>query len=180
MFAPLSPTSSRRLARIRKKQEQASTSTALVPISQPPPEDQEPDVTEDYEDEHHHQHRRRRHRRRRNSDPSSNRPHRHHERNASRSPSLDRNSDSSGAETEVLPDRFDAQGRPLDRHGKRDRERIAGGNGGGQQEMVEKLIGGFEEVVEGRKSWKDLLAGLLDGVNASGSDLSAGSRRRRR
>lgn len=85
----------------------------------------------------------------------------------------------------MLPDRFDAHGRPLDRYGKRDRERgfgagaSASGSGSGQQEMVEKLIGGFGDVVEGRKSWKDLLVGLLDG-NGSTSDLSAGGGRRSR
>lgn len=54
--------------------------------------------------------------------------------------------------------------------------------GGGEQEMVEKLVTGFGEVVEGRKSWKDLLRGVLDG--GSTSDLGGGgggssSRRRR-
>jgi hypothetical protein len=43
--------------------------------------------------------------------------------------------------------------------------------------MVEKLVTGIGDVVEGRKTWKDLLKGVLD----STSDLgSPGSSRRRR
>jgi len=95
-----------------------------------------------------------------------------------------------------LPDRFDEDGRPLDRHGNRfrtrDGERGLGGGGGlsallgegggdrgaGQQEMIERVVSDFGDVVDGRKSWKDLLRGLMEeqGSN-SGSD---GARRRRR
>ncbi|KAI9743107.1 MAG: hypothetical protein M1818_003402 [Claussenomyces sp. TS43310] len=115
-FAPLSPTSSRRLARARK---------------------------------------------RRASDPSSDRPntpseHRRRHQNASRSPS---------PEVEVLPDRFDEDGRPLD----------AGSDAGVQGEMVEKVMRGFEDVLDGRASWKSLLSGLLD---APPDDRSSRHRRR--
>lgn len=40
-------------------------------------------------------------------------------------------------------------------------------------EMVEKLIGGFGEVVEGRKTWRELLGGLMEG-----GELGGGGRRR--
>jgi hypothetical protein len=41
--------------------------------------------------------------------------------------------------------------------------------------MIEKLARGFGEVVEGKKSWRIFLGGLLDG----GGDLGGGSSRRR-
>lgn len=105
------------------------------------------------------EHRRHIHQRRsrRSSDPSSNRPHtpskhRRRHRNASRSPSLDRNSD----DIEVLPDRFDREGKPLNDHG------FGGLGGGSEHEMIERLVTGFGEVIEGRSSWKDLLSGVLE------------------
>jgi len=52
-------------------------------------------------------------------------------------------------EIEVLPDRFDRDGRPLDGSGR-------------ESEMVERIAKGVGEVLEGRGSWKDLLRGLLD------------------
>lgn len=155
---------------------QQENAGALVPVSQAP-SDHVYDVDDDPDPE---PPRRRRRRRRRNSDPSSNRPnipskHRRRQRNASRSPSPD----SSGAETEVLPDRFDEHGRPLD--GSR-RGFGAGPGAGGEQEMVEKFVSGFGDVVEGRKSWKDLLRGVLDSTSdlGAGGGGSPGSSRRRR
>jgi hypothetical protein len=57
---------------------------------------------------------------------------------------------------EELPPRFDKYGRPLD--GTR-----GAGFGGGQGEMVEKIMHDFGDVVDGRKSWKDLIGGLVQG-----------------
>lgn len=136
---------------------------------------------------------RRRRRRRRNSDPSSDRPnvpskHRRRQQNASRSPSPD-----SGSDVEILPDRFDEDGQPLDKYGNRFRTRdggregglngglgglLGGGGGSGQQEMIERVVSDFGDVVDGKKTWKDLLRGFMEeqGSN-SGSD---GGRRRRR
>lgn len=59
--------------------------------------------------------------------------------------------------------------------------------------MIEKIMHDFGDVVDGRKSWKDLLGGLMEGgglgaalggsgVGGSGSSdaWDSGSRRRRR
>ncbi len=90
-------------------------------------------------------------RRRRNSDPSSDRPntpsrHRRRHHNASRSPSP-----VSSDDVEVLPDRFDREGRPLDENGNvvppQPRE----------VEMVERIFHDFEDVIEGRQTWRSLL-----------------------
>lgn len=80
---------------------------------------------------------------------------------------------------EELPPRFDKNGRPL--NGTR-------GGAGGQGEMVEKIMHDFGDVVDGKKSWKDLLSGLVEGGGlsalggggGSGSDRESSSRRRRR
>lgn len=92
----------------------------------------------------------RRRRRRRNSDPSSNRPnsptqHRRRRKNASRSPSP------SSSEVEVLPDRFDKNGRPIRRQIEE----------GPPSEMAERIAMSFEDVVGGKKSWKDLLSDVI-------------------
>jgi len=201
MFAPLSPTSSRRLDRIHASK---SGPTPPTPASTYlPPNDYADDMVYDdpsrddpeRERRHHHHHHsrdrgsddeetghKRRRRRRRNSDPSSDRPnqpskHRRRNRNASRSPSP-----ASSSDIEELPPRFDKHGRPIDG------TRSAGGRGG-QGEMVEKLVHDFGDVVDGRKSWKDLLGGLMEGGGlggalggggGSGSDVREGSSRRRR
>ena len=202
MFAPLSPTSSRRLDRIH-----ASKSNPTPPTSASTylPNDYADDQVYDDpsrgdsspERRRHHRHHsskgsetyddeatghKRRRRRRRNSDPSSDRPnvpskHRRRNKNLSRSPSP-----ASSNEVEELPPRFDKHGTPLD--GSR------GAGGGGQGEMVEKLVHDFGDVVDGRKSWKDLLGGLMDGGGlgaalggsggGSGSDRESSSRRKRR
>lgn len=117
----------------------------------------------------------------------------------------------------MLPDRFDADGRPLDgRRGYGSNRGMSGGyrsfafhksfggsgsgsgrsrgsgngtgTGDGQQEMVERFVTGVGDVVEGRKTWKDLLRGVLEGGddggggNSSTEDLrrGRGSSRRRR
>ncbi len=92
-------------------------------------------------------------RNRRSSDPSSDRPntphrHRRRHRNPSRSPSP-----SSSDEVEVLPDRFDKDGRPLDANGHVIPK---------ETEMVERIVHDFEDVVEGRQSWKSLLRGFFE------------------
>lgn len=55
--------------------------------------------------------------------------------------------------------------------------------------MVEKLVHDFGDVVDGRKSWKDLLGGLMDGGGlgaalggsggGSGSDRESSRRKKR-
>ncbi|CZS92093.1 uncharacterized protein RCO7_00703 [Rhynchosporium graminicola] len=237
VFAPLSPTSSRRLAAIHDTAAKTGShthehdvahpdvsptpsddgiigSSALVRVPQPQPLSQaenrvQPRVRDRERDRNRNRDdpnslvKRHRRRHRRNSDPSSDRPtqsskhsrrrhdrHQHHSRSRSRSLSPH-----SSDEIEVLPDRFDRDGRPLDRYGNgwRRSERtgdagggpglgglgglaglLGGGKGGegvGQTEMVEKLATGFGEVVEGKKSWKDLLRGFV----AEGGDLGRGA-----
>lgn len=50
--------------------------------------------------------------------------------------------------------------------------------------MVEKLVGGFGEVMDGRKTWKDLLKGFVEeasaGASPPGSDRGGSSSRKRR
>jgi hypothetical protein len=95
---------------------------------------------------------------RRNSDPSSNRPSEYRRRKTART----RSPSPAGSDVEVLPDRFDKDGRPLDR------------SGGAEQEMVERVVRDFGDVVDGRKTWRDLIGGLVADVGDSG-----GSGRRR-
>lgn len=98
---------------------------------------------------------------RRNSDPSSDRPiesrrHRRRHRNPSRSPSP-----TASDEVEVLPDRFDKDGRPLDSNGHVQPKEI---------EMVERIVHDFEDVIEGKQSWRSLLRGFFEeGGDGSGS-----------
>jgi hypothetical protein len=68
----------------------------------------------------------------------------------------------------------------LDRYGNRFGGRSRGLGGGGEQsEMVEKIVRDVGDIVDGRKTWKDLLKGVIADVEAAeGSDPS--SRRRRR
>lgn len=97
--------------------------------------------------------------RRRNSDPSSDRPntpsrHRRRHRNASHSPSP-----TSSDEIEVLPDRFDKDGRPLDGSGNVYPK---------EQEMVGRIVNDFEDVIEGRQSWRALLRDFIDEAGGGG------------
>lgn len=84
---------------------------------------------------------------------------------------------------ELLPDRFDEHGRPIDsreRTRSRERDTVAREFGNGN-EMVEKVVRGVGEVVEGRKTWGELLRGLVvdsgiaDGLAVPGSDAGSGS-----
>lgn len=88
---------------------------------------------------------------------------------ASRSPSP------SSDETEVLPDRFDERGRPVDSR----RGRSAGGEAG-PQEMIEKFVGQVGDVLDGRQSFKALLTGLFDDINGGGGQGGGGGSGRRR
>ncbi|CZR60758.1 uncharacterized protein PAC_10654 [Phialocephala subalpina] len=183
-FGPLSPTSLRSLARIHQTAKATGTDTHNHDIHDPsihpsasssdaePSEqnslvharagrthhrDTSPTSTYDSQDLSRH----RRRRRRRNSDPSSNRPnqpskHRRRQRNASRSPSQ---SDDSSGEVEVLPDRFDAEGRPLDRYGNAYEPRS---KGSGWRANVAWLKG-------------DSRSGFKGGARSFGSDIPRSS-----
>lgn len=189
MFAPLSPTSSRRLERIHQDHPHNHNSDHDLDVK-PPRRAQTYDPELKYQDdmvyddpsspdEPRRRHRRRR--RRRNSDPSSNRPTRSRRRDAhTRSPSP------SSSDIEELPPRFDRDGRPID--GSRSGgggfgggglgDILSGlggsGDGEGKQEMVEKVVRTFGDVVDGRTSWREMVGTLL-----GGADLSGGERRRR-
>jgi len=182
-FAPLSPTSTRALPASSKNPalRKHHTNPELSPISDNDSLASSPDYQNSPEHSHNHDHHHRR-RRRRNSDPSSDRPH---------TPSKQRrrrHHDDEEEEVEVLPDRFDREGRYIgrDRSLSRSAAGLGGGEGSGsQQEMVEKLVEGFGDVVEGRASWKDLLKGvlmpeLMGQGQGGGSDVSEGGERRRR
>jgi hypothetical protein len=60
----------------------------------------------------------------------------------------------------------------------------SGGGGGHEMEMVQRVVRDVGDVVEGRKSWKDLLAGFVEQASGAGSAIENGSaspeRRRRR
>lgn len=168
-FAPLSPTSSRRLSRIRDDHERNIHLPKRASTYQAPDSERDDDVYDSSSspDDVRHRHRHHRRSRRRNSDPSSDRPseydrERRRKRKArTRSPSPA----SSSSDIEVLPDRFDRDGRPID--GSR-------GGAGGETEMVERVVRDFGDVVDGRKSWKDLLADLVGNIGGDGD----GRRRR--
>jgi hypothetical protein len=167
----------------------------LPPFKPDNAQSREPDVgdEEDEEESTDHVHdteqpRRRRRRRRRNSDPSSDRPlqtrkHRRRHHNASRSPSPE----NSSSDIEILPDRFDKDGRPLDRYGMpfrtKNRGLEVGEEEGVGQEMVERFTREIGDVMEGKKSWVALLRDIIQGgpasPNTSSDDLGGGKRRRR-
>lgn len=85
---------------------------------------------------------------------------------------------------EILPDRFDKDGRPLDKYGNlfgrgRGRERGVDEGAGEGQEMVERFTREIGDVIEGKKSWVSLLRDVVQGGPASSSeDVSSGKRRR--
>lgn len=64
---------------------------------------------------------------------------------------------------EVLPDRFDKDGRPLD---------VDGHVKPKETEMVERIVHDFEDVMEGRQSWRSLLRGFFE--EAGGGSGSRG------
>jgi hypothetical protein len=168
VFAPLSPTSSRRLSRIHQhQQDNLSRSSTAPPESTVPPPLEDSDSDEPQPRPHRGRHQRR------NSDPGysdrltrSTRDRRH--RDVSPGGSDD---------TELLPDRFDDQGRPLGR------SRGGGlGSGGGQNEMVERLVQDFTGVLDGKKTWKDMLKGFAAAAGGGGGqyDSDQGPSRGRR
>ena len=80
---------------------------------------------------------------------------------------------------EVLPDRFDKDGRRVDR--SRGGGLFGGSGGGGQSEMMERVVRDIGDVVDGRKSLKDLIGDLVGngGGSRDSGGGSAASRRRR-
>lgn len=143
-------------------------------------------------------------RRRRNSDPSSDRSltsgHRAHDKDAS----SDLETDDEEA-IEMLPDRFDAEGRPLDgsspvrgrgpawhsRRGDFEYRSPRGANGvnmrgewgvsGTDAEVVERIVRNVTGVLEGRGSWLGLVSGILSGnlLNGGEEDDKDGTREKR-
>lgn len=154
-FGPLSPTSTRTLARVHQSAAGSSANVENETDAHATEHDSQDDSDTDF---YRKQRRRRRHRR--NSDPSSDRPRQasRHRRSHSRGSSPD---------VEVLPDRFDRDGRPIERDAD-----------GGEQEMVEKLTRDFGDVVAGKKSFKDLLLGVVSDFGSTGS-LEGGEASRR-
>lgn len=171
-FAPLSPTSTRVLL----NKQQAKAMKKIPPdlnLDRLSPICDESNISPDH---HHSQHHHRRRCRRRNSDPSSDRPHtpskhrrRNHRASRSRSPSP-----GGSDEIELLPDRFDQEGRYIGRD--RSLSRSGAGSGGDQQqqEMVEKIVTGVGQVLDGRATWKDLLLGVVPELLGSGSGSEGG------
>ncbi|KAK3680624.1 hypothetical protein B0T22DRAFT_415910, partial [Podospora appendiculata] len=179
-FIPLSPKSSQTLRRHREAQE-AAKATPPSPASGGDDGDRGKGKAVDNADNDE-QLVPYRPRRRRDSDPSSNRPRRSQQRLGGDAAD-DGNGESEDIET--LPDRFDAQGRPIDRerprwharHGNfeyhrtnpfRARSEDGGFNMRGQwgvagtdPEAVERIVRNVTGVLEGRESWMGLLSGLL-------------------
>lgn len=174
IFIPLSPKSSATLRRHHESQATKSETEDVVSDSDDnrkrgkKPADGEPDKP----------------RRRRNSDTSSDRP------SASSRRSRDKEATSETDDEdaiEMLPDRFDAQGRPLDgsgssrgggsewhsRRGDFEYRSPRGANGtqmrgewgvaGADAEAVERIMRDVTGVLEGRGSWMGLIGGILSG-----------------
>ncbi|KAL2158213.1 hypothetical protein VTH06DRAFT_4533 [Thermothelomyces fergusii] len=167
VFVPLSPQSSATLRRHHEKQE--TQSDAVATASESADHRTSP-------------------RRRRNSDPSSDRR-RVHGRGASSEPETD-----DEEAVEMLPDRFDAEGRLLDGSGPprgtdpawqsrrgdfeyRSPRGASGmsmrgewGVGGMDAEGVERIVRNVTGVLEGRGSWLGLIGGILSGSLLTGGD----------
>jgi hypothetical protein len=184
-FIPLSPQSSRTLLAHRQGT-QAERDDKETDDNKNPPSSPFPPLTSSHADDPVDDQAAPRHARnisRRLSDPSANRP-----PNSRRRPRGDASPDSNPDEDdiEVLPDRFDASGRPFDtggatgrgrglhsRHGDfeyRSPRRANGWNTRGQWavsgtdgEAVERIVQGMTGALEGRGSWLGLLGGLLSG-----------------
>jgi len=139
VFAPLSPQSSRRLSKIHAGHGKHDDRDPFDDLSNHGYD------SASGEPKSHHRRKHRRVRKRNRSDPSSNRPSGH--RSSSHHRSRDGEEDDS---IEELPPRFDRDGRRID--GDRDI------GGGGSGEMVERLAHDFGDIIDGRKSWKDLLS----------------------
>lgn len=128
-------------------------------------------------------------RRRSGSDPSSDRPRRRRGRDGS--PRSDED------EVEVLPDRFDSAGRPVDANDPRrvhsrtgdfeyrPRDRDGGphvqgawGIHGTDPEMVNKMAQGVGSLLQGRQGWMGLVGNLLTSLPASSNNDGGGGGRR--
>lgn len=86
-------------------------------------------------------------------------------------------------DVEVLPERFDRDGRPLyrDRNRSGSREGDIAKEFGGGNEMVERVVRGVGDVIAGKQTWGDLLLGLVEDRGVGGdstTDLSADERER--
>lgn len=126
------------------------------------------------------------------SDPSADRPLAHAWPRDGADPNAEAPSDD---DVEILPDRFDSQGRPLDsrsmshgpsprfttRHGEFERRPRRPGDwgvrgawqvGGTDPEAVERMVRGMTDVIDGRRGWM----GLLGDVLASGAGGLLGGR----
>jgi hypothetical protein len=196
-FTPLSPQSSRTLARHHLEQDEYASDENDRPARREP-EAAPPNVERVVAV-------RPRPRHRRSSDPSSDRPLVRRPR-GNRSPVSESESD-----VEILPDRFDSHGRPLDRSSRRARRwtsrrgdfeyrprhegdwnvRGTWGVAGTDNEAVERIVHDVEGVLEGRGSWIRLLRDVFAGVGRGNAtqriedeqrseDLPDEERRRRR
>ncbi|KAL2178148.1 uncharacterized protein P884DRAFT_198993 [Thermothelomyces heterothallicus CBS 202.75] len=180
IFVPLSPKSSATLR--RHHEEQGAKSDAV-------------DISSESDDN------RISSRRGRNSDPSSGRPLTPGRRVYGKGASSEPETDDEEA-IEMLPDRFDAEGRPLDgsspirgrgsawhsRRGDFEYRSPRGANGmsmrgewgvaGTDAEAVERIVRNVTGVLEGRGSWLGLISGILSGSLLSGGDGTGEERRR--
>ena len=192
-FIPLSPKSSATLRRHREEQEAAKSATE--------------DVTSDSDDDYGRSRDRGKGRGDHSSDRSlvsTRRP-----RTADKETASDLETDDEDV-IEMLPDRFDAQGRPLDgsslprgsprwhsRRGDFEYRNPRGADGfnmrgewgiaGTDAEVVERVVQNVTDVLEGRRSWMGLIGGLLSesllrgpGEDDDDGDERKDGRRRRR
>ncbi|KAG8410999.1 hypothetical protein J3459_016757 [Metarhizium acridum] len=183
-FIPLSPKSSMTMERHRREHAEASEGEDSHRADEPSPRDRDDDDA----------HGRRRHRasnRARWSEPTPSRP---LVRRSRRSRDESSGSDNSADDVEVLPDRFDSHGRPLDgrsssqdrwttRRGtfRREPQRPGGWDvqgawqvSGTDQQAVDRLVKNVTSALEGQKGWMGIIgqvlgSGLLQGANELGS-----------
>lgn len=186
IFIPLSPKSSATLRRHHEKQATRSEDGDAASESDGNNRGRGKGLVDDDDDDDEPA----RPRRRRDSDPSSNRPlvSRRRPRDAKSATSDDDDDDEEVIE--MLPDRFDAQGRPLDgsastplssrggpqwhsRRGDFEYRSPRGASGtnmrgewgiaGTDAEAVERIVKNVTGVLEGRGSWMGLISGILSG-----------------
>jgi hypothetical protein len=208
VFIPLSPQSSKTLARHHQQQEEHRADDTERDVSSTSESESATDERQVTQRPPTH--------RRHSSDPSSDRPALQRHRRAR---SWD--SDSGSDDVEILPDRFDAQGRPVNERGRpvlRDQwtsrsgtfgfrprggpsrtgtgdwdVRGGWGVGGTDPEVVERIVTDVQGVLSGHGGWasllRDVVGGLQGQIQASGSGQEqqriehgeeGGSRRRRR
>lgn len=168
-FIPLSPQSSQTLRRHRLEHEQHAEQEAKREEEPPALSEEQLETLRPVLN-----------RRRSSSDPSSSRP-----LAARRKRELD--SPEPSDEVEVLPDRFDSEGRPLGsagamrwrqgafetrlRHGNGWHSSGAWAVGGTDEDMVQRVAGDIENMISGQGSWKSLLkdvVGIVQEVQQGG------------